>query len=62
MPLEARPSSDFKLTPKERKLLADPDWMTEDEADLIISLRRQAEGGYIPIEEALAQHGLSLEG
>jgi hypothetical protein len=61
MPLKARPASDFKLSRKERDLLADPDWMTEDEADLIISLRRQAEGGYIPIEEVLAQHGRSLE-
>lgn len=35
--------------------------MTEDEADLIVSLRRRAEGGYIPAEEVLAEHGLSLE-
>ncbi len=61
MPLKARPASDFKLSRKERDLLADPDWMTEDEADLIISLRRQAEGGYIPIEQVLTAQGLWLE-
>jgi hypothetical protein len=58
-PAEARPSSEFKLTAKERALLKDPEWMTEDEADLIIAMRREAEGGCtIPLEEVLARHGL----
>ncbi len=60
-PAEARPSSEFRLTAKERALLKDPEWMTEDEADLIISLRCEAEGEYYPAEEVLAEHGLSLE-
>ncbi len=60
-PAQSRPSPDFKLTPKERRLLKDPDWMTEDEAGLIVSLRRRAEGGYIPAEEVLAEQGLPLE-
>lgn len=56
---ERRPSSEFKLTAKERALLKDPEWMTEDEADLIIAMRRQAEGGRsIPLEAWLAKHGL----
>jgi hypothetical protein len=56
---EARPSSQFKLTAKERALLKDPDWMTEDEADLILAMRSEAEGGKnIPFEEWFARHGL----
>jgi hypothetical protein len=38
--LERRPSSEFKLTAEERKLLKDPDWMDEDEADAILALRK----------------------
>ena len=57
-PAEARRSSEFKLTEKERALLKDPEWMTEDEADLIIGMRIDAKGGYIPLEEVLAKHGL----
>jgi hypothetical protein len=57
-PAEARRSSEFKLTAKERALLKDPEWMTEDEADLIIGMRIHAKGGYIPLEEVLARHGL----
>ncbi len=61
-PAQARPSSEFKLTAKERALLKDPEWMTEDEADLILGMRSEAEGGEnIPFEEVLARHGLSLE-
>jgi hypothetical protein len=33
------------LTPKERASLADPDFITEDEADIIVSNRRANEPG-----------------
>jgi hypothetical protein len=33
------PASEVKLTPPERAMLADPNWITEDEADLIMSKR-----------------------
>ncbi len=35
------PSSEFSLTPAERALLPDPDWVTEDDADFIIGYRRR---------------------
>jgi len=35
------PSSEFSLTPAERALLPDPDWVTEDDADFIIGCRRR---------------------
>lgn len=52
-------SSELNLTPKEVALLADPEWATEDEADLIHMLRRQ-EGS--PVEQVLAEYGDSLDG
>ena len=60
-PLPPKRSSELNLTPQEVALLADPNWVTEDEADLIICLRREKEGGSIPVEEVLAEYGFSLE-
>lgn len=37
---EGIPADQTNLTPQERALLSDPDWVTEDDADIIISLRR----------------------
>jgi hypothetical protein len=34
------PASETNLTLQERALLPDPDWVTEDDADAIISMRR----------------------
>jgi hypothetical protein len=34
------PASETNLTRQERALLPDPDWVTEDDADAIISMRR----------------------
>ena len=60
-PVEARPSSDFNLSQEERALLQDPEYVTEDEADMIICLRREKEGGKpIPIEEALKRRGFRI--
>lgn len=48
------------LSPSERAILADPDFITEDEADLISSDRSMAEGGpLIDADEVFARHGLS---
>ena len=56
----ARPSSEFKLTRKERAILADPDWVTEDEADIIYCMRHEHEPT-IPLEEVAKELGLPLE-
>lgn len=40
---ERLPSSRVKLTAAERKLLKDPDWIDQDEADLILALREEKE-------------------
>jgi hypothetical protein len=46
------------LTTEERGLLADPDWITEDEADDIISLRESRSGGKrIPLDDVLKRYG-----
>lgn len=46
------------LSPAERATLKDPDFITEDEADLIISDRSMNEPGpSIPAEEVLAEFG-----
>ena len=60
-PLPPKRSCELNLTTQEIALLADPEWVTEDEADCIISRRRQKQGGYIPVEEVLAEEGYSLD-
>jgi hypothetical protein len=56
--ISVRPSSDFDLTVEERALLADPDWVTEDDADDIISLREAQRGGKrIRLEVVLKRYG-----
>ena len=37
------PVSETNLTPAERALLPDPDWVTEDDANAIIGMRRERE-------------------
>lgn len=47
-----------ELTPAEIATLKDPDFITEDEADLIVSDRRMKEPGRsIPAEEIFAEFG-----
>jgi len=59
---ERLPSSAVELTREERKLLKDPDWIDEDEADTILALRdlkrdkRQA----IPFRDYLKKRGITL--
>ena len=45
-----RPASELKLIEAEIALLENPDWVTEDDADAIMSLRSEREGGAIPLE------------
>jgi hypothetical protein len=48
------------LTPAERATLADPDFITEDEADLIVCDRREDEPGEsISAEELFAEMGIT---
>lgn len=54
------PASRFNLTPQERALLPDPDWVTEDDADAIISLRREREPS-VSLEQYLRKRGYELE-
>jgi hypothetical protein len=47
-----------ELTPAELKTLKDPDFITEDEADLIVNDRRMKEPGRgIPVEEVFEEFG-----
>ena len=43
--LARRRSSEFDLTAAERKVLKDPDWIDEEEADLIFAMREEKEHG-----------------
>ena len=45
-PAGARPSAELNLSKEEIAMLPDPDWVTEDDADAIVSARRAAEGKY----------------
>jgi hypothetical protein len=52
------PVAQTNLTPEERALLADPNFVTEDEADVIISERRDRRGGrMISLQEARKRLG-----
>jgi hypothetical protein len=46
------------LTPAERRQLKDPDFITEDEADIIISNRRSKEPS-VGLDQAFAEIGLA---
>ena len=51
------PAGEVELTEDERALLDDPDWITEDESDIIVAERSLAEGESIPIEEYMRSRG-----
>jgi hypothetical protein len=56
------PADHFNLTPQERALLPDPDWVTEDDADAILGMRREREPGRrYSLEEVLRENGYKLE-
>lgn len=58
---EGIPADQFNLTPQERALLPDPDWVTEDDADAIISQRRLRTEKPIPLETVLKRYGYPME-
>jgi hypothetical protein len=53
-----RRASELNLTPEERAMLPDPDWVTEDDADAIVGLRRLKTEQPISLNELLTQLGL----
>jgi hypothetical protein len=53
-----RRASELNLTPEERAMLPDPDWVTEDDADAIVGLRRLKTEQPISLDELLRQLGL----
>ena len=57
------PASEVTLTPEERALLADADWITEDDADIIICERRERAEGHRarPFREYLKSRGYVVE-
>jgi hypothetical protein len=57
------PVEETNLTTKERALLPDPNWLTEDDADAIMSMREIQKGGGVSysLEEVLQEHGFTLE-
>jgi hypothetical protein len=44
------------LSQRERALLPDPGWVTEDDADAIVAARRRRETP-VPLEQALKRYG-----
>jgi len=62
--LEKRiPVAETNLTAKERALLPDPNWLTEDDADAIMIMRDlKAHGGRtFSFEQVLRESGITLE-
>jgi hypothetical protein len=59
---ERLPAYRANLSAKERSLLKDPDWIDEDEADVIICMRRESQekGRTIPFREYLKRRGRSV--
>lgn len=57
------PSRLVDLTPAERRLLKDPDWIDEDESDLLLAMRRETEEGdkAVPFEQVLEELGYKLD-
>ena len=62
--LPPMPVEKTNLTPAERALLADPNYVTEDEADFIIGERRMRQEAHkaIPLEQLLKRYGRQPRG
>ncbi len=58
---EGIPADQTNLTPQERALLPDPDWVTEDDADYIIGMRGEHQGKPIPLAKVLKRYGYRVE-
>ena len=61
-PESRRPATDFNLTDEERAILPDPDWVTEDDSDAIIAMRRETSEKPVPLESVLKRYGYRMEG
>jgi hypothetical protein len=59
---ERIPTAGLNLSPEERALLRDPAWMDEDEADGLMSMRREKDnaGKAIPLRQYMAEHGIQI--
>ena len=57
------PSHLVDLTRAERRLLKDPNWINEDESDLLLAIRREAEEGdkAVPFDQVLKQFRYKLD-
>ena len=60
-PANARPASSFELTPEEIAMLPDPEWVTADDADAIVSMRLERAEVPIPLEEVLRELGCRVD-
>ena len=65
-PLARRRVSDcpFLLTEAEKRFLEDPDWIDEEEADLILAMREEQEhdlSDCIPLREHIREHGFEVQ-
>jgi len=61
---ERLPSSRVQLTAEERKLLKDPNWIDEDEADLVLAMRTDSQTGLsdcISLREHMRRHGREMK-
>ena len=56
VPAKRRAATEFTLTLKERAMLADPNWLSEDDADAIVCARRANEPA-IPLRKILKDRG-----
>jgi hypothetical protein len=62
VPGKGIPADRFNLTDEERAMLVDPDWVTEDDADAIVSKRREQEPGKnVSLADVLRENGFRLE-
>ena len=63
LPAPRIPASETDLTAAEGKILKDPNWVTEDEADAIMLRRTEKDnrGRAIPLDEFLEKHGIEME-
>ena len=53
-------TSEVQLPVDEREMLEDPDWISEDVADVIVGKRREAEGTIDP-QDYLKSHGYGVK-
>ena len=57
------PAADVKLSPAERRKLRDPEWIDQEEAEVLLIARAVAEEGTrgMPLREYMRRRGVRLE-